>query len=400
MKKLFPPPAKANVGDSFEAGGRLVNGGERRGRATVKLTLRAELNDDPLVELGKIRTRVAAKRKKTFSGDVTIPAGFVPPPPGVSSEKTGLTLVACVRKRGTSGRHRCRAAKSQIMVEPLPVPPPEYTAGARTLGDPLLPQIGNGGYDAQHYDIDLSYDRPTNTFGAGTVLAMTARATQNLSEFSLDFQEFDVSAVRVNGAPAAFAYEEAAPDLGPDPVTQPMKLVVTPAAGIDEGTLFEVKVSYTVNLRGLHRPRGSEDAWASSHRSGHRMRLRVRGWRANGLAGVVPVEQLSLRQGDVRHDDHRPDRRSGVRRRRARRTPDRQRRRHDDLELERGRPDIDLSGHGHQRKLRLHGDVRERDGYRPETARLQRARSFGERGQPDRLREPDRPELRADRLLR
>ena len=124
VKKLFPPPAKANAGDSFEAGGRLVNGGERRGRATVKLTLRAELNDDPLVELGKIRTRVAAKRKKTFSGDVTIPAGFVPPPPGVSSEKTGLTLVACVRKRGTSGRHRCRAAKSQIMVEPLPVPPP------------------------------------------------------------------------------------------------------------------------------------------------------------------------------------------------------------------------------------------------------------------------------------
>ena len=36
---------------------------------------------------------------------------------------------------------------------------------------------------------------------------------------------------------------------------------------------------------------------------------------------MVPVEQLSLRQGDVRHDDHRPDRRSGVRRRRARAPP-------------------------------------------------------------------------------
>ena len=27
------------------------------------------------------------------------------------------------------------------------------TVGARTLGDPLLPQIGNGGYDVEHYRI-------------------------------------------------------------------------------------------------------------------------------------------------------------------------------------------------------------------------------------------------------
>jgi hypothetical protein len=38
--------------------------------------------------------------------------------------------------------------------------------GARSLGDPLLPQIGNGGYDALHYDIDLAIDRPANAFRA------------------------------------------------------------------------------------------------------------------------------------------------------------------------------------------------------------------------------------------
>lgn len=32
------------------------------------------------------------------------------------------------------------------------------TAGARTLGDPLFPQIGNGGYDVKHYQIYLDYD--------------------------------------------------------------------------------------------------------------------------------------------------------------------------------------------------------------------------------------------------
>ena len=30
--------------------------------------------------------------------------------------------------------------------------------GARSLGDPLLPQLGNGGYDAWHYTIELDYD--------------------------------------------------------------------------------------------------------------------------------------------------------------------------------------------------------------------------------------------------
>jgi hypothetical protein len=34
--------------------------------------------------------------------------------------------------------------------------PPVYSPGARTAGDSLFPTIGNGGYDAQRYDLDLS----------------------------------------------------------------------------------------------------------------------------------------------------------------------------------------------------------------------------------------------------
>ena len=59
-------------------------------------------------------------------------------------------------------------------------------AGARSIGDPLFPQIGNGGYDAQHYDLRLTYDPVTRVLDGRTV--MTARATQSLTEFSLDFQ--------------------------------------------------------------------------------------------------------------------------------------------------------------------------------------------------------------------
>jgi hypothetical protein len=31
------------------------------------------------------------------------------------------------------------------------------TPGADGIGDRLFPQLGNGGYDAKHYDLDLSY---------------------------------------------------------------------------------------------------------------------------------------------------------------------------------------------------------------------------------------------------
>ena len=49
------------------------------------------------------------------------------------------------------------------------------TAGARTLGDPLLPQIGNGGYDVDHYRIALDYDPVANVFNsAKTTINATA----------------------------------------------------------------------------------------------------------------------------------------------------------------------------------------------------------------------------------
>jgi len=40
--------------------------------------------------------------------------------------------------------------------------------GARTLGDPLLPQIGNGGYDVKHYRISLNYDPDANRLDSAT----------------------------------------------------------------------------------------------------------------------------------------------------------------------------------------------------------------------------------------
>src|SRR4029453_9056893 len=76
--------------------------------------------------------------------------------------------------------------------------------GARSLGDSLLPQLGNGGYDATHYTIELDYDPVANRFDAAKT-TITAVASSKLREFSLDFQDdLDVIAVKVNGRKARF----------------------------------------------------------------------------------------------------------------------------------------------------------------------------------------------------
>jgi aminopeptidase N len=168
-----------------------------------------------------------------------------------------------VPKYGTRGPNRC--ASVPLTVEgsgpgPGETPdPPNPTAGARTLNDPLLPQIGNGGYDARHYDINLDFDPTANSFNSAST-TMRAVATQDLSELSLDFQDLPVDGVLVNGAAAGFTQVDATPALAGGG-TQPMKLVVVPPAPIANGSEFTVEVSYHGEPQVFTDPDGSDEGW-------------------------------------------------------------------------------------------------------------------------------------------
>ncbi len=72
--------------------------------------------------------------------------------------------------------------------------------GSEGLGDRLYLKLGNGGYDAQHYDIDLKFSPATYRISATT--AMDAIATQDLSSFSLDLFGLSVESVSVKGMDA------------------------------------------------------------------------------------------------------------------------------------------------------------------------------------------------------
>ena len=75
--------------------------------------------------------------------------------------------------------------------------PAQRRAVARIAGsrDRLFPNLGNGGYDVQHYDLDLRYATSAPTQGIDGTVTILAKATQDLSRFDLDFAGQSVGAI-------------------------------------------------------------------------------------------------------------------------------------------------------------------------------------------------------------
>lgn len=112
---------------------------------------------------------------------------------------------------------------------PLDNAAPVFTAGAAGVGDPIFPLLGNGGYDALHYTLDLSVDVERNVItGSATILAA---ATQPLSAFNLDLLGMSVETVTVNDAPITFGRDG-------------QELTITLPKPVDAGTLFTTVVVY------------------------------------------------------------------------------------------------------------------------------------------------------------
>jgi aminopeptidase N len=120
------------------------------------------------------------------------------------------------------------AATTVLAAAPAAAAPP--SPGASGLGDRLFPQLGNGGYDVVHYDLDLRYatDEPSQSIdGDARILA---RSTQALSRFNLDFGGESLGSVSVNGRRASWTREGD-------------ELVITPWRALSKGRKFVVKVS-------------------------------------------------------------------------------------------------------------------------------------------------------------
>jgi aminopeptidase N len=121
-----------------------------------------------------------------------------------------------------------------------------FTPGASGLGDPFFPLGGNGGYDVRHYGLTLAYDPPSNQLAGSVVI--DAAATQDLSQFDLDFRGFDITALAVDGAASTFTRDG-------------QELVITPANRLRAGQPFTVTVSYNGTPTVVTDPDQSIEGW-------------------------------------------------------------------------------------------------------------------------------------------
>ncbi|MFJ6622749.1 M1 family metallopeptidase [Kitasatospora sp. NPDC091335] len=121
------------------------------------------------------------------------------------------------------------AASALSLFLAVPASASGFQPGADGLGDSYYPTLGNGGYRVSHYDIRLKYQPATDELEGTTTILATA--TQDLSRFNLDFA-LNVTEVRVNGRPAAFA------------TSGDQELEITPARPLAKGSQATVVVRY------------------------------------------------------------------------------------------------------------------------------------------------------------
>lgn len=136
-----------------------------------------------------------------------------------------------------------------VMFSTLMIGPTNPEPGATTAGDRLFPHLGNGGYDVQHYLLDLAWDDASDILSGRATL--TIEATQDLSAFTLDLDGLHVESITVDGDDAVFEHSG-------------RKLTITLPQAIADGQLYTTAVTYG----GIPRP--DPDSGTSSARGWNR----------------------------------------------------------------------------------------------------------------------------------
>jgi len=135
-----------------------------------------------------------------------------------------------------------------VAATPIPgVPSP----GAPGIGDPYYPLLGNGGYDAIHYTIDLDLDVEAGSIVDATT-TIDALATQDLSAFNLDYRGPQIDAVTVDGASAEWKRDGG-------------ELTITPAQPLPAGEPFQTAVHYHGTPEIDENDRFNRGWWTTAH---------------------------------------------------------------------------------------------------------------------------------------
>jgi hypothetical protein len=318
-------PAGARSGGAYVLGATVRNDGSAgaHGRLVADLL---HVGDRP-VAIGSTAVGLAAHASGAYRVGIRLPRAL---PDG------SYALIACVA-RGRSGALSCATAERHVQIgQGTPgahsavsggFPNRRCSSGAHSLspfGSHVYPETGNGGYTSIHTAVFLNYDANQNLLLPGTGVVLIDRATQCLTDFSLDFErtspnteegpDMSVAAVFVNGRPASFKFvqptypgdphgqndpdpraheaSQSNPVGGPQnnplpPACTPElmstdddpdsldgtqcpanKLVITPSRPIPSGARFAVQVAYT-GRPGVHNDGdGTTEGWFRNDQPG------------------------------------------------------------------------------------------------------------------------------------
>ncbi len=106
----------------------------------------------------------------------------------------------------------------------------ECAAGSGSIGDAYFPFMGNSGYDARHYALDLDVGVAEGTIRSATA-TMLATATLDLCAFNLDFNGLEIDGITVDGVPATWSRNG-------------QELTISPARPLARGADFVAEVRY------------------------------------------------------------------------------------------------------------------------------------------------------------
>src|SRR3954468_14783969 len=167
--------------------GTVVNDTNRTRHARVIVSLHRRATTRSVV--GRTAATVKAHGSAGFTVAVKLPARLA---------NGAYSLSACTPAGKGAGTYGCATARDDIQIGAAKASrakaaqaPADCTSGARTLSKPgmrVYPETGNGGYQSVHSDVVLTYDAPTNTLLPGTHVDLTQKATQCLTDLSVDFE--------------------------------------------------------------------------------------------------------------------------------------------------------------------------------------------------------------------
>jgi hypothetical protein len=320
VSRVASAPTDAHVGHTYVLHGRLVNEGNIATRGVVSVHL-LRVGSRPLVA-GRASLGLRAHDSGRFRVAIRLPRVL---------HGGSYAIVACVRRTERGGEPGCVTAERHLQVgrarhiPPLrllsAVPTRTCSSGAHSLspfGCARVPGDRKRRLHERPHRRVSNYDTESKLFLPGTRVVLTDRATQCLTDFSLDFErtspnskdgpDMAVRTVLVNGRPASFRFvqptypgdpngqndpdpraheaSQVTPVGGPQnnpfpPACSPAlmstnpnkqddlhgtqcpanKLVITPSSPIASGTRFVVEVDYT-GRPGVHNDGdGTTEGW-------------------------------------------------------------------------------------------------------------------------------------------